>query len=189
MSEEEDEVPPSEKLKQKRYCGLKPFKKGTSGNPSGRSKQHTERVAEVRIHAYELPVLAISTNSTRSAKRCANASQADSFTPRTTFSPIKSPSIGIPWRWSTSAASLARREFAAVEAHSAAKARAQRAADVAARAEALMKEAEAELARLERTAVQAAHTAAKAAKLAAAMRAGGTPLSTCHKNPRGGRNV
>jgi hypothetical protein len=26
--------PPSEKLKQKRYCGLAPFKKGTSGNPS-----------------------------------------------------------------------------------------------------------------------------------------------------------
>jgi hypothetical protein len=51
------------------------------------------------------------------------------------------------------------------------------AADVAARAEALMKEAEAELARLERTAAQTAHTAtAKAAKLAAAIRAGGTPL-------------
>jgi hypothetical protein len=65
----------------------------------------------------------------------------------------------------------------AIAAHSAAKARAQRAADVAARAEALMKEAEAELARLERTAAQAAHTAtAKTAKLAAAIRAGGTPL-------------
>ena len=48
---------------------------------------------------------------------------------------------------------------------------------MAARAEALMKEAEAELARLERTAAQAAHTAtAKAAKLAAAIRTGGTPL-------------
>ena len=55
----------------------------------------------------------------------------------------------------------------AIAAHSAAKAR----------AEALMKEAEAELARLERTAAQAAHAAtAKAAKLAFAMRAGGTPL-------------
>src|SRR5271165_3945459 len=59
MSGQEDEVPPSETLKQKRYCGLKPFKKGTSGNPSGRLKQHTERVADLRIHADEVPVLAI----------------------------------------------------------------------------------------------------------------------------------
>ena len=90
---------------------------------------------------------------------------------------IEAPTVPVVPESYPSERQLRRELGAAIEAHSAAKARAQRAADMAARAEALMKEAEAELARLERTAAQAAHTAtAKAAKQAAAIRAGGTPL-------------
>ena len=90
---------------------------------------------------------------------------------------IEAPTVPVVPESYPSERQLRRELGAAIEAHSAAKARAQRAADMAARAEALMKEAEAELARLERTAAQAAHTAtAKAAKLAAAICTGGTPL-------------
>jgi len=78
----------------------------------------------------------------------------------------------------------------AIAAHSAAKARAQRAADVAARAEALMKEAEAELARLERTAAQAAHRHRKDSQAGRRHpgRRNAAQGLTCHKTSGGGCN-
>ena len=59
---------------------------------------------------------------------------------------IEAPTVPVVPESYPSERQLRRELGAAIEAHSAAKARAQRAADMAARAEALMKEAEAELA-------------------------------------------
>ena len=57
MSDEETELPASEKLKQNRYKGLRPWKPGQIPNPKGRPrepKNHAEVVSTIRANTQEI---------------------------------------------------------------------------------------------------------------------------------------